>query len=215
MTQRITTFDCETIPAADAESPFWSNEEERSKTSLDGNFGRLLCIGYVTEFSDGRPLGYGCFGWNEEEGILAADERSTLSGFWQMLADFDVSRDLLVGHNIFEFDLPFIVKRSIVNGVRPTVNFNLARYRNRPIYDTMRVWDCWASRGWTSLGKLAFALGLPSPKDGDVGGSNIFENWQAGRHREIYEYCMRDVKTTRNVFRKMNFTFPEALPASA
>jgi hypothetical protein len=108
-----------------------------------------------------------------------------------------------------DFDLPFIIKRSIINGVRPTVDFCFARYQRQPIFDTMREWDCWSYKNRTSLEKLALVLDLPSPKVGEISGGNLYQAYLEKRYREIYEYCMRDVKTTRNVFRKMNFTFPD------
>jgi len=126
-----------------------------------------------------------------------------------MMRDFNRFKDTIVGHNIIDFDLPFILKCSIINGVRPTVDFCFARYQRQPIFDTMREWDCWSYKDWTSLDKLAIVLGLPSPKDGEITGANLYEAYLEGSHREIYEYCMRDVKTTRNAYRKMNFTFLE------
>jgi hypothetical protein len=111
-----------------------------------------------------------------------------------------------------DFDLPFIVQRSIVRGVRPTVDFYFGKYRNAPIFDTMRVWDCWKWGGATSLKKLAFALGLECPKADDIDGGKIYDAFCARQFEEIYRYCMRDVKTTRNAWRKMNFKFPAEKP---
>ena len=65
-----------------------------------------------------------------------------------------------------DFDLPFIVQRSIINNVRPTVDFYFGKYRKAPIFDTMRVWDCWKWGGSTSLKKLAYALGSGKPENG-------------------------------------------------
>ena len=208
MKRQIITIDCETLPAADSftAGKFWSTEEEHLKTALDGNFGRLLCIGYMREFADGRPVERGCFGWNQETVRFGTDERKLLSDFWEGLRGFDRSRDTIVGHNVLDFDLPFILKRSIICGVRPTVNFSFARYQRQPIFDTMREWDCWNYRQWTGLDKLAAALGLAPPKDGAIaGGGGVYEAYLAGRHREIYEYCLRDVETTRLAYRRMNF----------
>ena len=52
--------------------------------------------------------------------------------------------DRIVGHNIYDFDLKFILKRSVVHGVRPTVDLSFARYRNQPIFDTMYGWEWWS-----------------------------------------------------------------------
>lgn len=208
--KQLVTIDIETLPTSvPFEAGFWKDEEEYALTSLDGNFGRVLCIGFAREFDDSRPLEYGCFGWNEASQSFDAEEK-TLSDFWEWIKDFKTHRDTIIGHNILDFDLPFIRQRSVINGIMPTVNFNFARYRSQPIFDTMREWDCWSFRKMTSLKKLAYVLGLPSPKEDFVNGGNLAQRFEEGHYREIYEYCMRDIKATRNVYRKMNFTFQNA-----
>ena len=213
MIKQTITIDCETLPSAlpfEAKA-FWETEEEYRKTALDGNLGRLLCIGFTREFSDGRKLEYGCLGWNPLTQSFEHDEAKVLAEFWELMRGFNRFHDTIVGHNIMDFDLPFIIKRSIINGVRPTVDFCFARYQSQPIFDTMREWDCWSYKNSTSLDKLASILNLPSPKTDGITGANLYDAFMQERHKEIYEYCMRDVKTTRNVYRKMNFTFPRQI----
>ncbi|MDQ3748725.1 MAG: ribonuclease H-like domain-containing protein [Acidobacteriota bacterium] len=212
--KRIITIDIETLPVNERfESKlFWETEEQYRKTACDANLGRILCIGYCEQDESGAITEHGCFGWREETKDFEPDERTILAEFWAFMRGFDVSRDLVIGHNIMDFDLPFIVQRSIIKGVRPTVDFYFGKYRNAPIFDTMRVWDCWKWGGATSLKKLAFALGLECPKADDIDGSNIYDAYLASRFEEIYRYCMRDVKTTRNAWRKMNFKFPSEKP---
>lgn len=209
--KRIITIDIETLPIDEPfESKlFWETEEEFRKTACDGNLGRVLCIGYCEQDESGSIVEHGCFGWRADNLDFEPDERTILAEFWQFMRGFDTARDLIIGHNIIDFDLPFIVQRSVARGVRPTVDFYFGKYRNQPIFDTMRVWDCWKWGGSTSLKKLAYALGLECPKTAaGLDGSQIYDAFCAGRFEEIYRYCMRDVKTTRNVWRKMSFTYP-------
>jgi hypothetical protein len=210
MPKRIITIDIETLPVSEPfESKlFWETEEEFRKTACDANLGRILCIGYSEQNEFGAITEHGCFGWREETMDFEPDESIILAEFWDFILGFSTSSDLIIGHNIMDFDLPFIVQRSIIKGVRPTVDFYFGKYRNQPIFDTMRVWDCWKWGGATSLKKLAYALKLENPKAGGIDGSNIFEAFTKGRFEEIYKYCMRDVKVTRNAWRKMNFTYP-------
>jgi len=211
MKRRIITIDIETLPTAEPFEArlFWKTEEEFRATATDANLGRLLCIGYSEQDETGRLVSHGCFGYRAETKDFEPDEKNILSEFWIFLRGFDSARDLLIGHNILDFDLPFIVQRSIIRGVRPSVDFYFGRYRRAPIFDTMRIWDCWKGKGATSLKKLAYALGLECPKAGGLTGENLYEAFCEGRYEEIYRYCMRDVKVTRNVWRKMNFTYPE------
>lgn len=200
------TIDIETLPTAEPfESKlFWTTEEQYRKTACDANLGRILCIGYAEQNERGAVVERGCFGWREEARDFETDEEIVLAGFWQLLRGFDVSRDLIVGHNIMDFDLPFIVRRSIIKNVRPTVKFYFGKYRKAPIFDTMRVWDCLKWGRSTSLRKLAFALGLEGPKTEDIDGSKIYDAFLEGRFEEIYRYCRRDVETTRRAWNTMN-----------
>ena len=102
-----------------------------------------------------------------------------------------------------DFDLRFIYQRSIVHKVRPTHNLSFARYRDYPIYDTMREWAKWCG-ATVGLEYLALALGIPTPKQG-IDGSRVFEFYQQGRLDEIVKYCQRDVETTRLIYKRMIF----------
>lgn len=214
MRKRTITIDIETLPIEEPfESKlFWETEEEYRKTACDANLGRILCIGYCEQNETGLITQHGCFGWREETKDFEPDEHLILAEFWRFLQGFEAGSDLIIGHNIMDFDLPFIVQRSIIKSVRPTVDFYFGKYRKAPIFDTMRVWDCWKWGGSTSLKKLAYALGLECPKAENLDGTKIYDAYCAGRFEEIYRYCMRDVKTTRNAWRKMNFKFPAKNP---
>jgi predicted PolB exonuclease-like 3'-5' exonuclease len=126
-----------------------------------------------------------------------------------MLAKFwDLANDvyLFIGHNIIDFDMRFIVQRSVVNGVRPSWDerdLSFARYRSAPMFDTMREWTKWSMNN-VGLEHLALALGIPSPKDG-IDGSQVYDFWKKGKVKEILEYCKRDVETTREVYKKIAF----------
>src|SRR5262245_50484506 len=149
------------------------------KTSLSGDFGRILCIGYMAEDDRGN-LDAGVIGWNESRREFTLDEPEMLRQFWQQLGGFSVRRDLIVGHNIFDFDLKFIYKRSVICGIRPSVDLSFARYRSQPVFDTMHEWEKWSYASKISLDKLARVLSLPSSKEGGIDGSLILPFFKAG-----------------------------------
>ncbi|HST52693.1 MAG TPA: ribonuclease H-like domain-containing protein [Pyrinomonadaceae bacterium] len=128
-----------------------------------------------------------------------------LRGFWEMMRTFRPCVDRVVGHNVYNFDLPFTYKRSVVCGVRPSVELNFTRYRNQPIYDTMCEWEKWNLRHAISLYRLARVLGLESPKTSECDGSRIAELFARGEHETIRDYCLRDVITTRRIYRRLTF----------
>ncbi|MFC1757070.1 ribonuclease H-like domain-containing protein [Patescibacteria group bacterium] len=163
-------------------------EQYLLKTSFNGAFGRILCIGYAVDDMETEVIYEG------------GDETKMLEKFWK-IAD---KSDLFIGHNVMDFDLRFIYQRSIINKVKPSRDLSFARYRKFPIYDTMREWTNWSFDASVGLEPIALALGIPTPKDG-IDGSQVFDFYKAGKIDEILEYCKRDVDTTRAVYKRMIF----------
>jgi hypothetical protein len=131
--RRTLTIDIEILPALEI-TPSTASAlragqpvEDHLKTALNGDFGRILCIGFIDEDTQGR-IRSGVLGWDEPRGRFTVDERGTLTQFWQLMKGFFPNRDRIVGHNIFDFDLKFIFKRSIVRGVRPDMEKHLNNY---------------------------------------------------------------------------------------
>jgi predicted PolB exonuclease-like 3'-5' exonuclease len=62
----------------------------------------------------------------------------------------------------------------------------------------------WAGYGKTvTLDNLCLALGVPSPKDGDLDGSKVFDAWREGKTVRIAEYNLRDAYAVREVYHRM------------
>lgn len=159
------------------------------QTAISGDFGRIFCIGYAIN--------------NENVQIIKGKENEILQEWW-LLAE---KADIFIGHNIMDFDLRFIFKRSVINNIKPStkhLNLSFARYRNYPIYDTMREWERW-SASFIKLDTLAKILGLPSSKTGGIDGSQVYDNYLKRRFAKIYGYCKKDVTLTRDVYKKMVF----------
>lgn len=177
-------------------------EKYIESTGFDGAFGRVICIAYAVN--------------DEPTRIICNDgnEKKTLEDFWFVAGQID----LFVGHNIMEFDLKFLLQRSMILGVKPTWNrfqelgkkpwdmvkyLDFARYKNLPIFDTMQEWSSWGSPK-VGLEHIALAMGIPTPKEG-IDGSEVWTFYKNGKVKEICDYCMRDVETTRDVYKRMTF----------
>ena len=196
-------FDIETLPAPQNKEPLvrelyekyllkkstgvaMSYDQFLASTALDGGLGRILCIGYAMDDA-------------KAEVLHSSQETSMLKKFWELAA----SASLVVGHNVFEFDLPFIYQRSVIHSIEPTCNLFPRRYTNDVVFDTYFEWTRWHnSKG--SLDYLAKVLGFPTSKQG-IDGSQVYEFFKAGKVKEILEYCQRDVELTRQVYKKLAF----------
>lgn len=170
----------------DSKTTYTNFDTYMRNTSFQGEFGRIFCIGYAVD--------------DQETDCLSGNEKEMLQKFWGIAK----AANQFIGHNIMEFDLRFIYKRSIIHGIRPSRDLSFARYRSEPIFDTMKEWEKWGAQG-VSLHKLSIALGITSPKEEGIDGSQVYDYFLAGKGQEIIEYCKRDVEATRKVYKRMTF----------
>ncbi len=191
----------ETIAKWEAEDKPAAVEEAIDKTSFDGAFGQVVCVGLA--ISDDAPLSFS-----------GMDEALVLDSLNAALNDVpakDWFSTCIVGHNVAGFDLRFLMQRFIVNGIKP--HQIIARAAQAKPWETDKVFDTmvqFAGVGKSiSLDKLCMALGLEGK--GNISGADVWPMVQAGRLAEVAEYCEHDVAITRNVFRRM--TFSDIAPA--
>ena len=118
------------------------------------------------------------------------------------------------GHNIKEFDIPFLCRRIIVNNltIPPFMDFQNMKPWETPVTDTLHLWRFGDYKHYTSLKLLAGTLGVASPKD-DIDGSMVGQvYWEEKNLERIATYCQKDVVTVANVvlrFKNMPLLTPE------
>jgi Predicted 3'-5' exonuclease related to the exonuclease domain of PolB len=184
-------------------------EEERvyELGSLNATSGRIISIavhvgpvaGFLIEAVTGNQSEH-AFGIDAEGN--EQDEARALKDFLALMSDFDSECDLVVGHNIIGFDLPFIFQRCLVNNIAVKPFVDLSDFHVLGVYDTMRAW--WlGGRNRVALDDIAWALGIESSKTSEVEGSRVFELYQAGKLAAIREYNLNDVRVTRKVYERM------------
>jgi len=184
-------------------------EEERvyQLGSLNATSGRILSIavhiGPVPGFAiEGVTTAQSEYAFGIDEEGKEQEEAQALRDFLKLMSDFDSECDLIVGHNIIGFDLPFIFQRCLANNVAVKPFVDLSEFHVHAVYDTMRAW--WlGGRNRVGLDDIAWALGIESSKTADVEGSRVFELHQAGKLAEIREYNLNDVRVTRKVYERM------------
>jgi DNA polymerase elongation subunit (family B) len=179
-------------------------EEEFRQLALLPEYGRVLSIGLIVE-EDTHVIHRGVLGRERQSMKFHLDEARTLRAFWKLLARFNASRDLIISHNGLCFDLPFILKRSLIHRIKPSVNLSFARYRTQPIYDTMQVWSNWDPRQYLSLADLAEVLKVGVSKTEGMDGSKVYDQFRAGKHQEIAEYNLKDVTVLRAIYYAMEY----------
>ena len=137
------------------------------------------------------------------------DEKKILTDFLQTVSKIESFNNnwCFAGHNIKEFDIPFICRRLLVNNMRipPYLDFQNMKPWETNIVDTFQYWRFGDYKNFTSLKLLAAAMGVPSSKD-DIDGSMVGELYHNGSDEEreinlkrIAKYCQKDVVTTANI----------------
>jgi len=136
------------------------------------------------------------------------DEKVLLEEFNDSISKFANNKTWLCGHNILDFDMPYIMRRCMANGVQLHLLFDTAHLKpwETSVFDTALLWKgtAWKKQ---SLASVIAALGLPSPKD-DISGADVSRVFYEGGIDKIVSYCEKDVFATVNLFRKLRYEKP-------
>lgn len=165
------------------------------KAALDADYGRILSIGAtfqpdyeVSVFVVGDP----CI--DAPDGVWTED--LILSRFWEL---FGHCRGFCVGYNILNFDLPYLMRRSMALGVPIPIQPNLVRYRTEPVTDLMAILYNWGSERYKGLKQVAKLYGIPN-RCPDVDGSKVKD-----LDREtLRAYQESDVRLVVDLYCRMN-----------
>jgi len=180
--------------------------------ALYPEFGKVLVIsiGQIT-YPDGvTPV-------SKVKSFYGDDEAEVLKDFMgTMIKIFSAKPDIkIIGHNIKGFDIPYLIKRSVINGVSIPNQLQLQKLKpwENCLLDT---YDIWKFGGWNgaSLSLICDLLNIPSPKEAMKAG-DVSSSYWAGKLEEIKKYCEGDVVATMNVMLKlsgMQIIIKEELP---
>lgn len=137
------------------------------------------------------------------------NENELLSNFCKDLNGMTAGNKnlILCGHAIIGFDIPFIMRRCLVNQIELPLLIDNAEKKPWELtsIDTLQLWK---STGFTSasLINIATALGITSPKDEMEGGDtyNYYYNIKDGL-KLIEKYCKKDVATVANIILRCRY----------
>ena len=142
-------------------------------------------------------------------------EKTILSGLLSLrqIVDWDKpgpvdSKIIINGHNVLNFDIPYIAKRIIINGFKLPAIFNFMGKKPwdiKHVIDTKELWKMSVYDGASNsaLDTLTWALGIPSPKD-DISGKDVKDvYWKEKDIPRIATYCEKDIFGQAEVYLKM------------
>jgi len=146
----------------------------------------------------------------EEDGIRfrPMSERAMLEHFWSGAKDYDE----FIGFNSRVFDAPFLIIRSAVHGIKPTVNLMEGRYlyqqrgvKHIDLRDQLSFYGAVRRPGALHLWCRAF--GIPSPKASGVTGNDVATLFCEKRFLDIARYNVGDLRATSALYEKWNNFF--------
>ena len=182
------------------------NEEDlaaayQDRAAIFAEFGKIVCISVGVLYRDREDQQLKI----RLKSYASDDEAELLTGFSELLQQYynDPNRFGICGHNIKEFDIPYICRRMVVNKLPFPRLLDIAGkkpWETKHLIDTLELWKFGDRKSFTSLKLLAAVLGFPSPKD-DIDGSMVGQvYWQEKDLNRIAHYCEKDVLATTQLF---------------
>lgn len=174
-----------------------TDEDGRKAYDMAGifaEFGKIVCIsvGIVVRDTETQMLQV------RLKSFADNDERALLQDFSNLVNNYywNTSKHFMCGHNLKEFDIPFICRRMLINQMplpRPLDISGAKPWETKHLLDTMLMWRFGDYKNFTALKLLCACFDVPSPKD-DIDGSEVGRvYWQEGDLERIAVYCEKDV----------------------
>jgi DNA polymerase elongation subunit (family B) len=163
-------------------------------------FGKIVCIsvGMVHDSGQGRAIRLKSFYHDDEETLLKQ--------FKRLLEEhYNTPYHLLCGHNAKEFDIPYICRRMLINGIALPSILQIAGKKPWEInhLDTLELWKFGDYKSFTSLSLLCHVFQIPTPKD-DISGADVARVYFEENNLErIMIYCEKDVVALIQLFLRL------------
>lgn len=170
------------------------------RAGIYAEFGKIVCISAGFFHADGGKYNF------RMKSFSGDDEPQLLEEFLDLVQRFSLKfpRFQFAGHNIKEFDIPYICRRSVISSLILPAALQIHGMKpwELPMLDTMQLWRFGDFKNYTSLKLLSAIMGIPSPKD-DIDGSMVGKvYWEEKDIHRITEYCQKDVVTVAQLLLK-------------
>lgn len=188
-------------------------EEEKRRGALSPFTGKIVAIGVVNAETGRSCAMYEVPGQTEvitrKDGnrtMISGTERQILEKFW----DYLDKEDRFISFNGRQFDGPFLMIRSAIQGLAPKRDLIGNRYRFHPNCDLREVLNF---NGTINPRQMRFNLdlacksfGIVSSKTEGMDGRAVETLYRSGRHEDIAIYCLEDVRATCELYLKLEKT---------
>ena len=143
----------------------WRQKFYQEKASICAEFGKICSISAGVLIGDKFYL----------KTVTGDDEVTLLLALTEILEQGKVKCNFLVGHNIIDYDIPFLMRRYIVHKlpIPRLINMMLVKKSwEHPVACTMKMWAGGQYNYRVSLDLLCETLGISTPKT-DITGADV------------------------------------------
>ncbi len=153
------------------------------KAALDACRGQVLAIGYLSE---------------RGPRIDDRDEKSMLVQFWDIFRSTSGDGRKMVGFNIYGFDLPMLVRRTWLLGLRVPIDvIDRNRFWHPCFIDLAEVYRLGVYGEYKGINEIGLSMGIGGKLDG-VSGKDFHKLWATDRQK-AKEYLLRDLELTKGI----------------
>lgn len=172
--------------------------------------GEIVAIGVLDYYTQEGAVYYQAPGEKHEEvkenGIAFKQfsEKDMLQKFWDGVSQYQV----FITFNGRGFDIPFLMVRSAVYGIRPSKDLMHNRYLNYQnsesihidLQDQLSFYGAIRRKGSLHLWSRVF--GIESPKAGGITGDDVGRLFKEKKFLDIAKYNVGDLRATRALYEK-------------
>lgn len=200
-------MDIETVPLDDPVPAYVKRLKEKyeddweDQLSFQAPTARVVCVSCVNYRTNGHfTIFDNSLGGKDTNDQRGGDEKKLLEEWWELVK----KANQIVTYGGRKFDIPFLVQRSMVHGVTITKDLMPPRFSRPSVHvDLLDILSEYRATQPFGLETWCQMLGIESPKEGDVVGATVAKAFHEGRIQEVIEYCLRDVRGTAEVFRRL------------
>ena len=185
-------LDIETVPFKieheDVKEYLMDKKISKEQRAFDPNYCKIITIGIKK--------------MNEDTKIFFGEEKEILQKLWSYLNEN--SDAVIVTHNGYKFDIPFIILRSCINDVDVPIKINTSKWgmERSNHFDVMLFlshYESFSNINLDILGKMH-----KIEVDGErFRGAEIERLFKEKKFDKINEHCKQDLELLENVFKKL------------